>query len=495
MTIRLIADGRGPLRHRILQKLVAQSNGQIELVCHLGDRDSDFQAACLQRMEVRRGRKGHLMNAHIARGAELPLLASPEYYWMLEQGIEQLHRCGPSYRYRAHNLNHIQDYLDYYHILADAYAQQIEESEATHALFLNMPHLGYDIILYHVARVMGLKTLICSQTFFADSFFSMECIGDFGYLSPNGRDNPPMAIEKGSAPATANTSLIFNDERWQKTGPRGRLKLQTVFSFVRYLAAKDPIKLLNFPYIIRNLRRIAAIYTSLPDWRDPFAKFFHVNELAYFEHLAQYEQQSCDLDVPFVYIPLHNQPEMSTQTLGGKFRDQLLIVEAIARILPVGWRIYVKENPRQTAYARGPMFFHRLSRIQGVQLVPSETSTYELSSRAQVTATVCGTAGYEALRKGKPVIIFGGAWYGDFPGVFRWNEGLDLAAIAATKFQHHDLEIAMGRLQGRCYPGVIELLYNQQSTDLDGEANADAVAKTIHKLLTGKSSLSFKRAE
>ena len=491
MTIRLIADGRGYLRRCILDKLVAHSNGSIEVVCHLGDSDSDFHAACLQRMEVRRGRQGHLMRAHVARGAEMPLLASPDYFWMLEQGIEQMYRSSSNYRYRGHNLNHIQDYLDYYHVLADAYAQQIEESRATHALFLNMPHLGYDIILYHVAKTLGLKTLICSQTFFADSFFSMESIEDFGYLSVVGHDAPPISIDKGSAPAVENTSLIFNDERWQQSGPRGRIKFQAILSLLWHLAICDPIKLLRPSYILSLLKRVANIYGSLPDWRDPFAKFFHVNELAYFEHLAQYERCSCDMDVPFVYIPLHNQPEMSTQTLGGKFRDQLLVVEAIARILPNGWRIYVKENPRQTAYARGPMFFHRLSRIHGVQLVPSETSTYELSSRAQLTATVCGTAGYESLRKGKPVVIFGGAWYGDFPGVFRWTDGLDLEAIASTRFQHHELETALGRLYGRCHSGVIELLYKDKSKNFDLDANSDLVAHTIHKLLTGSGPLSF----
>ena len=159
MTIRLLVDGRGSLRRQILDQLVAQSRGRIELACHFGDRDSDFHAACLQRMEVRRGRKGHLIEAHQSRGANIPLLASPDFQWMLEQGIEQLHRTGPNYRYRSHNLTHVQDYLDYYHILADAYAQQIEETGATHALFLNMPHLGYDVILYHVARTLGLKTM------------------------------------------------------------------------------------------------------------------------------------------------------------------------------------------------------------------------------------------------------------------------------------------------------------------------------------------------
>ncbi len=488
MTIRLVVDGRGGLRRQILDRLVARSEGAIEIALHFGDRDADFHAACLQRMEVRPGRRGHLMQDHLSRGADIQLLASESYRWMLEQGVEQLQRAGPNYRYRSHNLQSVQDYLDYYHLLAEAYAQQIEDTGATHALFMNMPHLGYDVILYHVARVLGLKILVVSQTFFADSFFSMAAFEDFGHMNPDGPDGPPIHIEKGSAP-----DLFYMEDRWQKTGPRGRLTARAVLSLMKHVALKRPAKLMSPSYIFGNLRRMREVYGTLPDWRDPFAGFFHENELAYFEHLAGYEGQNVDLNLPFVYIPLHNQPEMSTQTLGGPFRDQILVAEAIARDLPEGWRIYVKENPRQSGYARGPMFFHRLSRIRGLQFVPSETSTHELSTRAQITATVCGTAGWEALRKGRPAIVFGGAWYGDFPGVHRWHPGMDLQAIAAGKFPHEALEQAAGNLAARCHAGIIELLYKDRAPDFDPAANAEAVAARVQDLLEGRLPLTFAR--
>jgi hypothetical protein len=284
------------------------------------------------------------------------------------------------------------------------------------------------------------------------------------------------------------------DTRWQERGPRGKLNARAVLSLLKHVALKKPAKLFSPSYIFGNLRRMRAVYGGLPDWRDPFSTFFHTNELAYFEHLAGYENQPVDLNVPFVYVPLHNQPEMSTQSLGGVFRDQVLAVEAMASVLPEGWRIYVKENPRQSAYARGPMFFHRLSRIKGVQFVPSETSTHELSTRAKITATVAGTAGWEALRKGKPVVVFGGGWWRDFPGVFPWEPGMDLAAIAETTFPHEALEQAFGNLQARCHKGVIELLYKDRTKDIDLEANADAVAGTLRGLLTGALPMTFRSA-
>lgn len=486
MTIRLLVDGRHPFKKAVADTIVATSQGRIELALHFGDREADYHAPCLQRMEVRSGRLGHLMDGRIRKGANISLLASGAYREMVERGIDQLQRTGPAYQYRSHNLQNLQDYLDYYHILADAFGQEIERTGATHALFLNMPHLAYDTVLYQVAQAMGLRTIVLCQTIFPEHYFSMRDIDDMGHFVSDGREVPPMAIEKGSAP-----ELYYMEDRWQQRSPRGRLKPKAVLSLLKHLALKQPARLLDPSYIAGNLRRMSHIYGRMPDWRDPFARFFHVNELAYFEHLAEYESQPVDYNVPYVYVPLHNQPEMSTSALGGLFRDQVLMIEAVARILPEGWRIYVKENPRQGAYARGPMFFHRLSRIHSVQLVPSDANTFELSARARLTATVSGTPGWESLRKGRPVLVFGNPWYKSLPGVYRYGEPMNLEQIADTQVDHGALEVAYGQVLARCHEGIVEPVYLDLVAGVDRERNVKQVAMTAADLLEGRQPTTF----
>ena len=89
-------------------------------------------------------------------------------------------------------------------------------------------------------------------------------------------------------------------------------------------------------YIFKILLRIQKIYKSFPKWRDPFANFFHENELSYFEHLAEFEKNKINFEEKFVYFPLPMQPEMTTSAIGGEFRDQLLALERLSNILPEG---------------------------------------------------------------------------------------------------------------------------------------------------------------
>ena len=131
-----------------------------------------------------------------------------------------------------------------------------------------------------------------------------------------------------------------------------------------------------------------------------------------------------DLDRPFVYVPLHMQPERSTNPNGGVFDDQDVMVGMIGAAMPAGWRVYVKEHPSQFAYAtwiergRWTRFYDALAAHAGVSLVPLDTPQFELIDRARAVATVCGTSSWEAIVRGVPSLVFGEAWYKGCDGAF-----------------------------------------------------------------------------
>ena len=223
------------------------------------------------------GRAGSVITPGRLASSSLSALVGDSYDQILETTVEQLYRTSPDYSYRAHNIRHVQDYLDYFHIVVDAAAQIIEGRRITHALFYCVPHLFYDTVFYEVAKAMGVKITVLSWSQFDSRFFSMRDVNHLGNFEPEQVNATPYLIDHGSVP-----DLFYMQDSWQQKGNTGRISAKAVKQLIKHLLLRDPLKLLN-PYVVsRNVKRISNLYSRLPDWRDPFAKFFHTNELDYF---------------------------------------------------------------------------------------------------------------------------------------------------------------------------------------------------------------------
>lgn len=109
---------------------------------------------------------------------------------------------------------------------------------------------------------------------------------------------------------------------------------------------------------------------------------------------------------PFAFFPLHYEPEATTLVHGSYFGNQLETVRNIARSLPIGWTLAVKEH----FYMRGlraPNFYRELRRIPSVRLLPFSVPTNRLISKAAVVVVIASTCGLEAGLIGRPVVVLG----------------------------------------------------------------------------------------
>jgi hypothetical protein len=126
---------------------------------------------------------------------------------------------------------------------------------------------------------------------------------------------------------------------------------------------------------------------------------------------------------PFVYYPLHFEPERTTVPEGRRLTDQPDVIRRLADALPAGWKVYVKEHPRQFrrgvlwSKARNEDFYRRLAADSRIRLVSLDVSSEQLVAEARVAATITGTSGWEALSAGVPAIAFGYPWYRNAPGL------------------------------------------------------------------------------
>ena len=485
-TVNLLAVSTAKNTNAILKEIVKQHRGSINLKIHLGDVTSDFKASSLVRMNNKPGIKGHLFKKNKNyTGTDHKLLASEDFHQNLETFIDQLYRHSDAYRYKSHNLKNLQDYIDYYHILADAISNEIFSKKINHVLFFNIPHLAYDTIIYQIAMSLKIPITIVTQSLFPDKFFSLEkieCYGDF---------NENKIIKKDKLITLPKLNLFYMKKIKQRNEKSGQINLKTLAHFFMFIIFKMPSLLLKPIYLLKILMRVQKIYKKFPKWRDPFANFFHKNELSYFEHLAEFENNKINFEENFIYFPLPMQPEMTTSAIGGEFRDQLLALEKLSNILPSGVKIYVKENPKQGSYARGPLFFHRLSRIKSICFVPSYADTNLLTDKAIFIATVTGTVGWEALCKGKNILVFGHAWFKDFPGVIKFHEKLTYKEIIKQKPDEKLILSKFQSLMALSHDGVIDRAYTNLVTNFDIDINNKKTADTISRLILRKEKVTF----
>lgn len=135
--------------------------------------------------------------------------------------------------------------------------------------------------------------------------------------------------------------------------------------------------------------------------------------------------EDIDLSVPYIYVPLHYQPERTTCPDGGLFSDQMIMINILANCIPAGWYLYIKEHATQFSYhgngdmCRNNEFYLDMNNLPSVKYIDLESNTYDLIDNAKAVATVTGMAGWEAVCRAKPALVFGNAWYQICDGVYK----------------------------------------------------------------------------
>lgn len=136
-------------------------------------------------------------------------------------------------------------------------------------------------------------------------------------------------------------------------------------------------------------------------------------------------------DTKFVYFPLQIEPDTNTSPMGGVFADQYYTILIIARALPDGVKVLVKEHPHQEMWQRNPDFYNLLKAEPKVEFVSPKQSSLELIKQSIAVSTITGSVGWKALFHQKPVILFGHTFYMNLPGVINVNDTESLTKAIA----------------------------------------------------------------
>jgi len=185
------------------------------------------------------------------------------------------------------------------------------------------------------------------------------------------------------------------------------------------------------------------------------------------QRYAASKSTDTDFNVPFFFFPLHMQPECTTLPCGGVFVDQLEVVRMVASSLPDGFFLYVKEHPaywtrkghwESMGEARSRKYYDTITSLKNVKLIKHSYSSLEIMDKCSAVVAITGTAGFEALFKNKPVLVFANHFYHSFPGVLRIKNNEDCVNAVKqvingeVQFSMRDLRIALKTMEPYIFP-------------------------------------------
>lgn len=133
-------------------------------------------------------------------------------------------------------------------------------------------------------------------------------------------------------------------------------------------------------------------------------------------------------DRPYVFYPLHMEPEAALSVHGSYFENQLEIIRNLARSLPAGWDLVVKDHPVMRGL-RPLRYLSALQRIPKVRVLKLSTPSNQVVLGARVVATVSSSVGLEAALLGRPVLVFGDAGWDHAPTARKVGVLSDLPAL------------------------------------------------------------------
>ena len=112
----------------------------------------------------------------------------------------------------------------------------------------------------------------------------------------------------------------------------------------------------------------------------------------------------------YFFFPLHYTEDAVILTQE-PFVNQVNIIKQISKVLPVGYKLYVKPHPHLLASDLSFKEINEIKNTPNVRLIDYNESPYKLILNSDGVITINSTTGLEALILEKPVITFGHSVY------------------------------------------------------------------------------------
>ena len=150
-----------------------------------------------------------------------------------------------------------------------------------------------------------------------------------------------------------------------------------------------------------------------------------------------------DSTTPFLYFPLHLEPERELLIQSPFLTNQISVITNISKVLPVNYQLYVKEHPGMRSNGwRSIDYYSNLQNLPNVTLIHPSVNSKELIEKCSLVVTIAGDSALEAAFFNKPSIVFTNTDFSVLPFVFHvedfknLKETIKIALDSEVSFDH-----------------------------------------------------------
>jgi hypothetical protein len=385
--------------------------------------------------------------------------------------------------------------VSYFNILYRYFYHVLKSNNIELIILFYIPHYsGYDEILYQVARLLNIKTILFHSTIFPNKIFiipKIEALLEHDQL---------LVIDEHNTIEIQQTTPFYMHDILKKQKQNNIESYSHILRFVYDIMSNLLLRSKNVFNFFRN--KIYKLGQSKTNKRKFVAKgirYIYVNLTAVVKgaiHLKRVNKfakrdEEIDWNIPYIYFPLHMQPELTTTPLGGIYENQLYAIECIINLIPDNWKIFVKEHPAQ--FSTGTMdpmywrdwsfFYKRIQQIPQIVLISNKVDTNKLIENSKFVSTITGTVGWEAILADKSVLYFGIAWYGSFSGCTKFSNEITLETILENKPDRNKIKDDIDKLATKLVEGIHLPLFDKTIKDFNVNHNAQTIADALGKYI------------
>lgn len=248
-------------------------------------------------------------------------------------------------------------------------------------------------LLHQLCKSKGIKTLMLGWTRFGNRCALYDEFDKFDNFDTSGKKRTQEELQ--------NFLHTFHSTKAAK--PMIKSKITTSLRIKKYfkyllLLNKSDVKS-YYPHYGKNIISVLIQFSSLK--RKIRKQFIDKNF-----------KRNINQNTPFVYYPLHVEPERSLLLVAPYFTNQLETLTNISKSLPIDYKLYVKEHPAmELAGWRSTSFYKELKNLLNVELIHPSISGDEMIKNSSLVITIGGSAGAESIFYGKPCIVFSDVSY------------------------------------------------------------------------------------